>query len=554
MRKPRRPAPFFGLNEDMPVVLALLLGFQHALSMLAGIITPPIIIAGQGGANFGGSQAQYLVSTSLIVSGILSAVQITRFHIFKSSYFIGTGLISVVGTSFSIIPVATGGLSQMYATGFCPTAADGTKLPCPDGYGAILGTACVCALLEIALSFTSPRYLKRFFPPLITGPTVTLIGISLVQSGFQGWAGGSGTCLTRPTSGDFMLCPSNNSPHALPWGSPEYIGLGFSVFVTIIVCERFGSPIMKTCAVVLGLLIGCIIAGATGYFDSSGIQRAPAASFIWVHTFRLSVYGPLVLPLLAVYVVLLMEAIGDITATCDVSRLEVEGSLFDSRIQGGVLADGLSGMLAGLCTITPLSVFAQNNGVVALTRCANRKAGYAACFFLVIMGVFSKFAAALVAIPASVLGGMTTFLFSAVAVSGIRIISTVPFTRRNRFILTAAMSLGFGATLVPNWFSYVFTYTGNNHAKQGLFNAVVLVMGTGFAVTAFLAIFLNLLLAEEMEDEAASVTADETDAATDREEWARIEKHHEHGLGQDKQDDIEKGGRREDGNLNLSKA
>jgi len=554
MRKSRRPAPFFGLNEDMPVVLALLLGFQHALSMLAGIITPPIIIAGQGGANLSGSQAQYLVSTSLIVSGILSAVQITRFHIYKSPYFIGTGLISVVGTSFSIIPVATGGLSQMYATGFCPTAADGTKLPCPDGYGAILGTACVCALLEVALSFTSPRYLKRFFPPLITGPTVTLIGISLVQSGFQGWAGGSGTCLTRPTSGNFMLCPSNNSPHALPWGSPEYIGLGFSVFVTIIICERFGSPIMKSCAVVLGLLTGCIIAGATGYFDSSGIKSAPAASFIWVHTFKLSVYGPLVLPLLAVYVVLLMEAIGDITATCDVSRLEVEGSLFDSRIQGGVLADGLSGMLAGLCTITPLSVFAQNNGVVALTRCANRKAGYAACFFLVIMGVFSKFAAALVAIPASVLGGMTTFLFSAVAVSGIRIISTVPFTRRNRFILTAAMSLGFGATLVPNWFSYVFTYTGNNHAKQGLFNAIVLVMETGFAVTAFLAIFLNLLLAEEMEDEAASITADETDAATDRDEWARLEKHHEHGLGQDKQNDIEMGGRGEDGNLNLSKA
>ncbi len=554
MRKSRRPAPFFGLNDDMPVVLALLLGFQHALSMLAGVITPPIIIAGQGGANLGGSQAQYLVSTSLIVCGVLSAVQITRFHIYKSPYFIGTGLISVVGTSFSIIPVATGGLAHMYATGFCPTATDGTKLPCPDGYGAILGTACVCAILEIALSFTSPRYLKRIFPPLITGPTVTLIGISLIQSGFQGWAGGSGTCLTRPTSGNFVLCPSNTSPHALPWGSPEFIGLGFSVFATIIICERFGSPIMKSCAVVLGLLTGCIIAGATGYFDRSGIDSAPAISFIWVHTFKLSVYGPLVLPLLAVYIVLLMEAIGDITATCDVSRLEVEGPLFDSRIQGGVLADGLNGMLAGLCTITPMSTFAQNNGVIALTCCANRKAGYAACFFLVFVGVFSKFAAALVAIPASVLGGMTTFLFSAVAVSGIRIISTVPFTRRNRFILTAAMSVGFGTTLVPNWFSFVFTYAGNDRAKRAFFDAIVLVMETGFAVTAFLAIFLNLVLAEEVEDEAASITANETDVVADRAEWARIEKRQERGLRQEKRDDIEMGGRGEDGDLNLSKA
>src|SRR5437763_3451330 len=104
----------------------------------------------------------------------------------------------------------------------------------------------------------------------------------------------------------------------------------------------------------------------------------------------------------------------------------------------------MNGLLAGLFTITPMSTFAQNNGVIALTRCANRKAGYCSFFFLIVMGVFSKFAAAIVSIPSPVLGGMTTFLFSAVAVSGVRIISTVPFTRRNRFILTAAFSIGFG--------------------------------------------------------------------------------------------------------------
>ena len=218
----------------------------------------------------------------------------------------------------------------------------------------------------------------------------------------------------------------------------------------------------------------------------------------------------------------MMEAIGDITATCDVSRLEVEGKLFDSRIQGGVLADGMNGMLAGLCTITPMSTFAQNNGVIALTRCANRKAGYCCCFFLIVMGVFSKFAAALVSIPSSVLGGMTTFLFSAVAVSGIRIISTVPFTRRNRFILTAAMSIGFGATLVPTWFSFVFTYSGDNHALEGFYNAIELVMETGFAVTAFLALILNLMLAEEIEDEAVDITANTVDEADDQQEWERI--------------------------------
>jgi uracil-xanthine permease len=533
MKKERRAAPFFGLHDKMPVFLALLLGFQHALAMLAGVITPPIILA--NAAHLTPDQQRYLVSTSLIVCGILSSIQITRFHIWRSPYYIGTGLISVVGTSFATIPVATGALSQMYAIGYCPTAADGTKLPCPDGYGAILGTAACCALVEIAMSFTSPRILKKIFPPLVTGPTVMLIGVNLITSGFSNWAGGSGDCKARPTSGLFVLCPNINAPHALPWGSAEFIGLGFSVFITILICERFGAPIMKSTAVVIGLLVGCIIAGATGYFDKKTIDAAPAVSFIWVHTFKLSVYAPIVLPFLAVYMVLAMEAIGDITATCDVSRLEVDGEMFDSRIQGGVLADGLNGVAAALCTITPMSTFAQNNGVIALTRCANRKAGYAACFWLILMGVFAKFAAALVAIPSAVLGGMTTFLFSAVTVSGIRIISTMPFTRRNRFILTAGFTLGFGATMVPTWFSFVFTYAGPNRALAGFYNAILLIVETGFAVVAFVTLVLNLVLPEEVEDEETpELTANEVDGPADEEEWKRIQR----GKGSEEDGDI----------------
>ena len=152
------------------------------------------------------------------------------------------------------------------------------------------------------------------------------------------------------------------------------------------------------------------------------------------------------------------------------------------------------------------------------------------------MGVFAKFAAALVAIPAPVLGGMTTFLFAAVAASGLRIIASVQFTRRNRFVLTAALALGFGATLVPNWFGFVFPDAGGNRAKQGFFNATVLVMETGFAVTAFAAIFLNLMLEEEVveeeeeEEEGVETTrANEADAVDAREEWAGMSR----GVGND---------------------
>ena len=259
---------------------------------------------------------------------------------------------------------------------------------------------------------------------------------------------------------------------------------------------------MKSCSVVIGLLVGCIIAAATGYFDNSGINQAPVASFIWVHTFKLTVYGPLVLPMLALFIIVAVEAIGDITASCDVSKVETEGPLYESRVQGGVLADGFNGLLAALMTITPMSCFAQNNGVIALTRCANRTAGYCCCFFLVIMGVFAKFAASLVAIPSSVLGGMTTFLFTAVAVSGISVITRgVPFTRRNRFVLTAGLTIGYGATLVPTYFDHVFTYQGDNTSLRGFLDAIQIVMESGFVVTAFMSMILNLLLPEEIEDD-----------------------------------------------------
>jgi uric acid-xanthine permease len=189
-------------------------------------------------------------------------------------------------------------------------------------------------------------------------------------------------------------------------------------------------------------------------------------------------------------------------------RVEVEGEHYDSRIQGGILADGLNGMLAGLCTITPMSTFAQNNGVISLTRCANRKAGYCCCLFLFLMGLFSKFAAVFVAIPSAVLGGMTTFLFTAVAVSGIRILAICEFSRRNRFIMTCALSVGFGAILIPNWFSYFFTYSGPNKALAGFLNAITLLMEAGYALAGIISLILHLILPEESEKNEAVTEAD----------------------------------------------
>lgn len=499
MKRRARPAVFFSINSDMPVMLGVLLGLQHALAMVAGLVTPPLLLANM--VYLDEDLTQYLVSVSLIVAGVLSVIQIRRLHIYKTKYYIGTGLISVLGVSFGTVSVAAGAFPQMYANGFCPTAEDGTKLPCPDAYGALLGTQLVCALLEVLLSFTPPRILQRMFPPIVCGPVVLLIGISLIGTGLEDFAGGS-TCYS-PRS----MCPSEGAPMAAMWGHPRFIGLGFLVVVTIIICEKWGAPIMKSCAVIVGLLVGCIVAAACGYFDRTNIDKAPVVTFMWVHTFKLSVYGPLVLPMLAVFIVCMMQTIGDVTASCDVSRVAVEGEEYETRIQGGVLADGVASIIAGLMTIPPMSTFAQNNGIIALTQCANRVAGYWCCFFLIVMGVFAKFAAALVAIPKPVLGGMTTFLFTSVAVSGMAIVAKTPFSRRDRFILTVSLMFGFGSILIPTWFSYVFTYDGDNTSLKGFLDAIVLVVETSYAICGIIGVFLNLFLPQEADGKD---TADET--------------------------------------------
>ncbi|KAI9056562.1 Xanthine/uracil permease [Trametes sanguinea] len=503
-KQTRTGPPFYALDSELPIVLAAASGLQHALAMLAGLITPPIIFA--NALNLDAETSAYMISASLIGCGILSLVQMSRLRLF-GNYYLGTGLISVVGTSFATLSTANAIFDSMYADGTCPStvASDGTvtRGPCPDAYGMVLGTSLICSFLEIFLSFVPARVLKRVFPPMVTGTVIVMIGASLIgSSGIPNWGGGSNDCASRPTSGFFQLCPDISAPRPLPWGSPEFIGLGFLSFITIIITELFGSPFLKNISVIVGLAVGCIVAGATGYIDGSSIKTAPAITFLWVHTFKIRVYAPAILPMLAVYVSLMMEAIGDITASAEVSRVSVVGEEFDTRIQGGVLSDGIGGFLSALFTVTPLSIFAQNNGVIAITRCANRTAGRFCCFFLILFGVVGKISGVFLAIPNPVLGGVTTFLFASVATSGVRVLSYNRFTRRDRFVLAAAFSFGIGDLLVPTIFTHLFDGVSHpNKGLQGLFDSITIVLSTPFLVSGLVAVVLNLILPQEDADD-----------------------------------------------------
>lgn len=514
--KEDRMPPFYALNDDLPLMLAISSGLQHALAMLAGLITPPIIFAAS--LNLDPETSSYMISASLIGCGIMSLVQMSRIHLFKG-YYLGTGLITVVGTSFATLSTASAIFNAMYRDGTCPmiTGPDGvlTRGSCPDAYGMVLGTSLICSFFEIGMSFAPPKVLKRLFPPIVTGTVILMIGASLIgESGIANWGGGGNDCKLRPETGIFQMCPTIFAPRPLPWGSAEFIGLGFLSFSTIILVEMWGSPFMKNISIICGLVVGCIVAGATGYMSDATIKSAPAITFLWVKTFKLGVYPPAILPMLAVYISLAMEAIGDITASAEVSRQPVVGDVFDSRIQGGILGDGISGFMSALFTVTPLSTFAQNNGVIAITRCANRTAGRWCCIFLILFGVLGKLAGVLLAIPNSVLGGVTTFLFASVAASGVRVLANTEFSRRDRFILAAAFAFGIGNLLNHDTFRFLFERVESpNKGLQGLIDSITIVLSTPFLSAGVVATVLNLALPQEpkqpIKDDTSSVSVEQ---------------------------------------------
>ncbi|TIA79390.1 hypothetical protein E3P94_03274 [Wallemia ichthyophaga] len=497
-RKMLRPSPFFSLDSNLPIVLLLIAGLQHALACLAGacswiqVITPPMIISQT--LNFSNDLQSYMVSASLICSGILSIVQMLHTRIPYTNKYIGTGIVTIVGVSFNTIPVFTSMADRMYSNGTCPNNTDGSRAACPEAYGYFIGTCMLASLFEIGVSLLPATVIKKACPPVVSSTVIIMIACQLLQSsGFSNWSGGDCT----------ENCPSADAPRPLPYGAIEFIGLGFLAVVTILFVEIFGSPFMKSGSLIIALAVGSTVGCACNYCVNK-IRDSPAITFLWVHTFKLKVDPPSILPILAVYLINSVEALGDITAASEASRLSVGGSEFDESIQGGILADGLAGILAGAMTQAPMSVFAQNNGIIALTRVANRSAGLVCAGYLILFGVLGKISGVFISIPKPVLGGVTSFLFANVLVSGVRILSRISWQRRDRIILATAWTFAFGVLLVPEWSAHFFrgVDTNGNEALEGWLETIETVVSTPSILGCLIAMSMNLIMPEDVDEES----------------------------------------------------
>jgi NCS2 family nucleobase:cation symporter-2 len=296
---------------------------------------------------------------------------------------------------------------------------------------------------------------------------------------------------------------------------------------------------MKNCNVVISLLFGFFVAGVsrncqdvcddggvctevcTRYVTSTNWEAADAITFLWAKTFDLGFYAPAFFPCLICFLVTTVETVGDIRATYEASMLDTDTEEYATSIQGGLLADGVWSFFAALATSMPNTTFSQNNGVIALTKCASRWAGVACGAWLLFFGIIAKTSGIITSIPDAVIGGMTTFLFCNVFVSGIKVVSAVDLdSRRNRMILAISMGIGIGVAIVP----YIFedfrasTYTSSfwpcqdcNEEMRAVRNGILIILATPYCIGTILAMFLNMILPTDPEVEIVGDDDDDLD-------------------------------------------
>ncbi|MPS38905.1 uracil-xanthine permease [Vibrio sp. VGrn 2] len=441
----------YQLNDRPPLPQTIFAALQHLLAMFVAVITPSLIICQSLGVP--ADQTNTIISMSLFASGVSSFIQIRTFGP------IGSGLLSVQGTSFNFLgPIIGAGLS-LKAGG-----ADISTM-----MAAIFGTILVASFAEIFLSRVL-EHARRIITPLVSGIVVTLIGLTLIQVGLVSMGGGY-AALNEGT-----------------FGSLDKLALAGTVLGLIVILNRSKNPYIRVASIVIAMLVGYIMAYFMGMVDTSQLGTTEIVALPVPMQYGLSFDWSLFIPLVLIFFITALEAIGDITATSEVSGEPVKGPVYMKRIKGGVLADGLNSAIAAVFNSFPNSTFSQNNGIIMLTGVASRYVGYFISGMLVILGLFPGVASFVQLIPEPVLGGATIVMFGTIAAAGVRIISRVELDRRAILIMALSFSMGLGIAQKPEILQFMPEFIKS-------------IFSTGVAAGGITAIILNLLLPEKLEDE-----------------------------------------------------
>ena len=433
------------VDQVPPIGKLTVLGIQHVLAFYAGAVVVPLVIA--SGLGLDNHTLVHLINADLLTCGIATIIQSAGI-----GRFIGVKLPLIQGVTFTAV-------SPLIAIGAAatPPGAD-PRTGLATMYGSIIAVGLLVFLV-------APFFAKllRFFPPIVTGTLLTVMG----------------TTLLSVSAGDIVAWADKATDDAAKATATfEALAFAFGTIAIIVIIQRLFKGFMGTLSVLLALLIMTAVAFALGKTDFSGVGEATWLGITTPFYFGIPRFSATaILAMSIVMAVTAVETTGDVFATG-----EVVGKRITPRdIANALRADGLSTLLGGVLNSFPYTCFAQNVGLVRLTRVKSRWVVTAAGVFMIVLGLLPKAAAIVAAIPQPVIGGASLAMFANVAVVGIQTLAKVDLRdNRNAVIVSTSIGMALLVTLKPGIVSVMPSW-------------LQIIFGSGVTIGSLTAIILNLL-------------------------------------------------------------
>ncbi len=488
------------VDEVLPAGKLTALGLQHVLVMYAGAVAVPLIIG--RALKLSPEQVAMLISADLFSCGVVTLIQALGL-----TQWFGIRLPVMMGATF----VAVGPMVAMANAN--PGMAGAQAI-----FGAVIGAGAVSVLIAPFVS-----RMLRFFPPVVTGTVITVIGISLMRVGIN-WIfgnpfGPTAPSIVNPEHAQWLkdigsaAAAAGSALPAVPKGlalvpsvtNPAYaplfnIGMSAFVLVTILLITRYAKGFIANIAVLLGIVAGSLVAAMMGVMNFDKIGKAEWFQFVVPFQFGIPTFDPiLILTMVLVMIVVMVESTGMFLALGDMTGRKVS----QPDLARGLRVDGLGTLIGGIFNTFPYTSFSQNVGLVGVTGVKSRFVCVAAGVILLVLGLLPKLSALAEAVPAFVLGGAGLVMFGMVAATGIRILSGVDYANNRNNLFVVAISIGFGMIplVAPNF-------------KQWLPHGLHPLIESGILLASLSAVLLNVFYNGVKSDaDAASEAAASTHGA-----------------------------------------
>ena len=466
------------VDERLPTGKLAVLGLQHVLVMYAGAVAVPLIVG--RALKLSPEQVAMLISADLFCCGLVTLIQSLG-----ATQWFGIKLPVMMGVTFASV---------------APMVAMAGATPGVEGAGLIFGSIIGAGVISILMAPLVSRML-RFFPPVVTGSIITVIGISLMRVGIN-WIFGNPFGPTAPSVvnpehakwlADMAAAASaaGSALPAIPKGlalapslpNPKYadlggVGIAALVLASILLIAKYGKGFVSNISVLLGIVVGGAVSVAVGLMNFDKVAKAAWFEVVLPFGIAAPVFDPvLIVTMTLVMVVVMIESTGMFLALGEMTGRTIDRA----ALTRGLRTDGLGTLIGGIVNPFPYTSFSQNVGLVAVTGVKSRFVCVAGGLILVVLGLLPKMAALVESLPTVVLGGAGLVMFGMVTATGIRILAGVDFktNRNNAFVVAVAIGVGMVPLVAPNF-------------KQWMPHGLHPLIESGILLTSVAALLLNL--------------------------------------------------------------